>query len=529
MTAQPQAAPQAAPQSAPVNGNTHGVVVVHGQGADRQRAGFLSQVANGIADSLAEHAEHGGDVSREFSLDDNPATATIEAKAPDGTIHRYEFVEGFWDDAFPPPRPHAVFLWVYRNAWSQVRHTFEAVRDVANSRRGAELPDAQVSIPWVVNLLYGVQLVALLGLLLVGLVLAVPLSLILYVLRVLADTPGVRLFGFWNRLLDWIQTLDPFMTRVMGDSKRYVEHGMWSASARGRVERAATKLLAAGVDDLAIVAHSQGCGISYDALLEGSEIAEALDATQTKLTLVTLGSAMNRFYLLSEQAGGGFAGRFTGALDQRLSKRFADRGLAATPPPHERFYWLDIFARLDPVPAGGVSPELFAASRLDASQLKRRRVINFDNPIEDHGGYFTNLGLVVPRLIRSISGGEYPWPSTAGGGVSGGNWTALTAGKRVTKVAWLQTVRLVAVAAAIAHIAALWLVDGWRDTVGNVLEGINGGFLRLLESVPVLENVWQAGDGALEATSGRLLAVLGPIVLLLAAQRIVRQSVFTDL
>lgn len=523
------APPRAQPQPPQIETRTHGVVVVHGQGAGRQRAGFLSEVANGIADSLDEH---GGTVSREFSLDDRPATATIVAKAPDGTIHRYEFVEGFWDDAFPPPRPHAVFLWVFRNAWSQLAHTFEAVKDVANSRRGAEQPDAdpQVSIPWYVNLVYRVQLVALLGLLLVALVLAVPLSLILYVLRVLADTPGVRLFGFWDRLLDWIQTLDPFMTKVMGDSKRYVEHGMWSASARGRVERAAKKLLADDVDDLAIIAHSAGCGVAYDALLDGSELAAALDGTQTKLTLVTLGSAMNRYHLLSKQAGGGFARRYTGPLDQRLGKRSAEQVASSTPPPRERFYWLDIFARLDPVPAGGVRADLLAASQLDDSQLKRRRVINFDNPVEDHGGYFTNRGLVVPRLIRSISGGEYPWTSTAGGGDDGGDkWVARTARARVMKVAWLQTVRLAAVVAGIAHLAALWLIEGWRDTVGNVLEWMNGGLSRLIESLPLLENVWQSGEGDLATTSGRLLAVLGPLVLLLAAQRIVRLELFREL
>ena len=122
---------------------------------------------------------------------------------------------------------------------------------------------------------------------------------------------------------------------------------MWSASARGRVERAAKLLLDDGVDDLAVIAHSAGCGVAYDALLEGSEIAEALEGTQTKLTLVTLGSAMNRFYLLSTQADGRFARRYTGPLDQRLTKRSAQDAADDTPPPRERFYWLDIFARLD--------------------------------------------------------------------------------------------------------------------------------------------------------------------------------------
>jgi hypothetical protein len=143
----------------------HGVVAVHGQGANQLRGAFMVEVANGIADSLEKR---GGTVLRALLPEATPATGTIDVTPPHrGEPHRYEFVEAFWDDAFPPPRPEVVLRWVWRNAWRQVTHTWAALLDPTNAGRGATASaSAGVPLPWAVKALYVVQLQLLLLLLL---------------------------------------------------------------------------------------------------------------------------------------------------------------------------------------------------------------------------------------------------------------------------------------------------------------------------------------------------------------------------
>lgn len=76
-----------------------------------------------------------------------------------------------------------------------------------------------------------------------------------------------------------------------------------------------------------------------------------------------------------------------------------------------KFFWPDIYARFDPVPAGALEPEIERQAKVRPTQVKRRRVINLDNPLRDHSYYWLNKNLVMPRIARAINGGtEYPWP-----------------------------------------------------------------------------------------------------------------------
>lgn len=79
----------------------------------------------------------------------------------------------------------------------------------------------------------------------------------------------------------------------------------------------------------------------------------------------------------------------------------------------DSFFWLNVFARYDWVPAGGLEPGLFEATGVDCRQFKERIVINVDRPISDHHSYWDNHTLVWPRIVRAVCGGDYPWPRTA--------------------------------------------------------------------------------------------------------------------
>jgi hypothetical protein len=88
--------------------------------------------------------------------------------------------------------------------------------------------------------------------------------------------------------------------------------------------------------------------------------------------------------------------RFTRALDRQIVER--------------DFFWLDIYSRLDPVPAGDLDQAIINQLGIPAEKIKRRRVVNIDNPITDHDCYFPNKDEVMPRIARAINGGkEYPW------------------------------------------------------------------------------------------------------------------------
>jgi hypothetical protein len=517
----------------------HGVVVVHGQGADRPRGSFLASVANGIADTFELQ---GGTVERRYDLRGGPhARAVLEVTPPADTgapPRRYEFAEAYWDDAFPPPRPHIVYRWALVDGWRQVASTMRGwLSDPANDRRGEDAPDMEaLPLPRMVRTAYFVQVLLLRVLLVIGYILWLPAVGLLFVLSILGGTPGLRLWGLWDRLAEALQSLDPFLSEVMGDSQTYVEHGVWAASARGVVESATIEMLRdPGVAGVTLIAHSAGCGVVYDALLEGRAIPEVLGTLpegagsgrdggppSTRLTLVTVGSAINRYHWLSQHARTKVARRYVErAIDPRVT------GLAPGAPAtngdlsddekrrlQSQFCWVDIYARLDPVPAGRVRDEVLERARVHECQAKHRQVINVDNPIGDHGGYFENTGLVTPRLICAISGGADPWQLP-----SGKSWTFEGARRRVGRIAALQSVRLGLLLAAIAHVALLFFLDPYRAAFVRLRDWVVEQAVRL----PLLE----ASDEPVHALTTLLLA-LASVVLVLAVERLVRELFFRE-
>ena len=536
----------------------HGVVVVHGVSQGRTRGSFLAEVAEGVADVLDER---GGKVTRHFRAargehGDDVGTmprGTITAEPRGGAEaherHEYRFIEAFWDDAFPPPSRSNIAGRVLQVANSQVVQSLRALSDVSNGRRGEpqSSPTATsttVPVPPILRLIFGIELAVLFALVLVGWALAIPLTLAILLMVLLSETPGVRLFGLWDRVvIPFVDRLDPFLTQNLGDATTIVERGMWSANARRRVEISVEALLNEGVDDIAIVAYSGGAGIVFTALLEGSNIADQLAHSTTKLAFVSVGSGINRMHLIARKLEGHndvARNIVTLPFDSRLSERTVTS--VEDVQPRDRFYWIDIYARLDPIAAGRVREDIVIQTGIDPTQLKVRQVINFDTPHEDHGGYFSNADLVVPRLVRSISGGDYPWPAErpenapepqieasgdeADANDRSSNWPYLGARRRLQKLAILASVRALLVVGVVAHFVALRLSDDWLGKVERFLDRLDGWIVWLGERIPAIDWIWDNGESAAAVSSGQLLAVFGVLVIALAIDRLARFTLF---
>jgi hypothetical protein len=168
-----------------------------------------------------------------------------------------------------------------------------------------------------------------------------------------------------------------------------------------------------------------GAVVSYDALTEGGNIAQAVGRLaaedRKKITLVTVGGAVNRvFAMVPSPNGPKPKNRDKGEIkfnDLQISRPLAKEITGAgqgnrAAPLEDSFFWLDIFARRDPVPAGPLGGQIVANAGIDpVRQLKERMVINKDSMIFDHVAYWENRELVMPRIARAINGGtQYPWP-----------------------------------------------------------------------------------------------------------------------
>ena len=213
----------------------------------------------------------------------------------------------------------------------------------------------------------------------------------------------------------------PFAVYTIGDVKAVLDNPVAADAMRRSVEARVIEMLQDDeIESITIVAHSLGALISYDALTEGRPIDLFLRANPDRrrvpgsrewrrITWVTVGSATNRGYSMTRQpAGAHAADRFRSPIAESIRHPAGGEQDALS-----AFFWLNVFARYDWVPAGGLDPGLFEATAVDCRQFKERIVINVDRPISDHHSYWDNHEMVWPRIVRAICGGEYPWPRTA--------------------------------------------------------------------------------------------------------------------
>ncbi len=446
----------------PVISRRHGVVVVHGQG-DQRPGVTLAEAMNAVADFLEESGAQG--VKRHFTLANGHGRGRLDVTDPDGKTESFRCIEAYWADRFPPAAPGDVALWILRRGPRELGKMLSSWwRDPANDIRD-DLERSAFPASRFVSALFFIQLALVSAVIAIVYVLAWPLRIALYGLYSLAGAAGLAPFGAVARLARALHRLDPFFAGTLGDTWRFIEDGAWSTRMRAAVEDAIIELLQdEEIADLTIIAHSEGCALSYDALAAGvvGDFAEGLAAVP-RITLVTLGSGINRNF--------GLALRGRGPYQRRLAERPLDPRItgAGTLPPgspalRDRFYWVDLYARFDYVPSGAVLPEVLAAAKVDAVQVKTRKVINEDSLPGDHGAYFANRELVLPRLVRAIYGGEYPWDGTRP--------TEARIRRRNALVLWLQALRLGIGALALALVAFVALRDGAAGAVQDFLSAV---------------------------------------------------------
>lgn len=450
----------------------HGVVVVHGQVSQATECGQqLALVANGIADTL-ENA--GGTVQRSFLAAGGRATGSLRVTAPGGAAtEEFDFVEAYWAQSLPPASADVVARWILRRAPREAMTVVRGFwRNIANDRIEAG-PGGRSGYParaWL-RATFTIELAVLTVVIAVLAALSIVLSPLVYALYTLGGGGRSKAGGFLTSIFTALHQLDPFLSGVMGDSWRFVEDGMWSVNVRDVVENAVVGFYDdPDITDITIIAHSAGCGVSYDALALGRTTGDAAarNSPAKRLTLVTAGSAMNRFYALSKASKTSPYTRRLSAepLDPRITGVSKSGSFPATTADdvallQSRFYWLDIYARMDLVPGGGASDEVVAMAGIDPCQLKCRPVINEDSLVQDHFGYFSNTDLVVPRLIRAIYGGAYPWSGT------GRADTPAITGDRVSHrtraVATLQAIRMTVAGMVLGYAAFFVASRPFRD------------------------------------------------------------------
>lgn len=403
----------------------HGVIAIHGVEAEETKRGkLLANLTNSLADTLLESpaGEEPNQISptirREANFTDDPARVILKITAPDKSEATWDCREAFWAESFLAPRASSVLKWTIKLWAKQAGRIKEALlRDPVNQTNYRPPPPSGTSAEepvykprGLIKAIYRLELAVIVFLF-------TPLSLliipILYIAWPLYWLPQ---FGRVAKVIHKVlHSADAFMSDVLGDAKRLIEHGVWAASARGILERIIIDMLEDDkIADITIVAHSAGCVVSYDALRKGGPVAEAVGERENagksgkKLTLITVGSALKLVMGVARESNLYARTHFMEPIDERITGNDPKAKLSAEKL-REKFFWLDIRARLDPLTFLQMDAQLAEHAGVNDAQWKTREVINLDNILRDHTYYWMNRDLVIPRIARCINGGEYPW------------------------------------------------------------------------------------------------------------------------
>ena len=411
----------------------HGVIVTHGIGDNMKPGSLLADFTNSLADALMESPGKGGnpEIRREADLSGDPPSVTLQIKSPSGEKATWVCKEAFWGDAFPPPKASTVLWWLLtKNLSNQIQYVWEGIyKDPANDEtyipkedKGIEAKRHPRPPEWraktdqkssyiILSLKSASTPIWIISL-------AAIIYLFLFLIWICQFIPSI---GPWEKVLKWVRKFDPFLSNSLGDVQRYIEHGVWSANARARLEKVIIAMLKdqfGKVKDITIVAHSMGCVVAYDALAKGGRVADEAKRLESrgkskKITFVSVGSGINQvFRLAKDKKSKPYAQKqFERPLAKEITGHSGARGKTSKPL-EDKFFWLDIYARRDPVPAGDLDDDIIVQAKVDPErQVKRRKVINKDNIAVDHTSYWENKDTVMPRIARAINGGtEYPWP-----------------------------------------------------------------------------------------------------------------------
>jgi hypothetical protein len=364
-----------------------GVVFVHGVGGQR-KSDTLLDLGDPVFDWLQRwyaafdlgRDVHVGRTELSFTpVDvgqaDLPPWTRFEFTDAENDAWHWSLAEVWWAESNRKPDLATMLSW----SW---KHLLDIIAQLARSvlERVDRLlhPEGHPTQParWV----QAIDLANCVGLLILYPLLAVVGYALLVPLMVIAQIPIPT-------LQNWIllQLVQPLLVINAGEFRMYLEDEVQAANVRRRAADAVDWLVEQEhCSDVIIVAHSEGCVVSFGMLTDHEFRASAASVRK----FITLGAGLNKSWLIKPRL-------------KRLHGPLAGDIL-----------WLDFWASYDPVPAGKLDPprgvQIYAPTGQAAQQLGDSttpislQVTNDMNVLTDHGGYWHNDEQVVSRLVAEI-------------------------------------------------------------------------------------------------------------------------------
>jgi len=286
-------------------------------------------------------------------LAQRPARFTLDLGEVDGhAAQTWIFAEAWWAARVSAPNLDEMTWWGLKSAVVRSLRLAQVVVDTFRKLPGS--PKAIIELLSSILLFFGYVAAA---------ILSVPLILTLYLLAQIPGPVERAVMGLRNFVQDQI-----------GDFYAFMWDDIQAVHIRGSVAAAINFLVEKrGCERIAVVAHSQGTVVAYDALCSSAVLPADLARVKT---FITFGSALNN------------------AWDKRLvparTCRLRD-GLPAG------INWINVWSAYDPVSGGRLrTPDHIRRPDEDLE------VTNWMNVILDHGGYFTNREEFLSRLAQEL-------------------------------------------------------------------------------------------------------------------------------
>lgn len=404
-------------------GARHGVVFVHGVGTQRKSETLL-QLGLPLLDWLARWDAACG-ATRPHVQATELSFAPVDVGGPDdilphaaldvshgSTKDTWVFTEAWWASSNFAPGFGTMLAWSVRYLWDIIDHLWscaaQRVRRLLGHERDTTLPSAWARWVDLLNCL-GLLILYPLGAIL-GYVVLIPLMLLSQL-----PIPVLQNFVLTNMIR-------PFLVINAGEFRTYLTDDIQAANIHHRVERAVTWLChksGGACDDVTIVAHSEGCVVSFGMLSDPDPALKNVHAKVRKL--ITMGAGLNKSWQIAP------------ALERLHG------------PLPEHIHWVDLWGSYDPVPAGWLQPPRlpdgdWAPIFRPSEQLAREQgltrsanpdpynpsrkvkgrvqpqpvywpvsiqVTNAMNVVSDHGAYWANDEQVLVRLAAEIDAPFY--------------------------------------------------------------------------------------------------------------------------
>lgn len=286
-------------------------------------------------------------------LAERPARFTLDLEAVEGhPAQSWIFAEAWWAARLSAPNLDEMTWWGLKSAIVRSLRLAEVV--VASFRKLPQSPKAIIELVSSILLFLGYVAAA---------IVSIPLILGLYVLAQIPGPVERTVMGLRNFVQDQI-----------GDFYTFMWDDIQAVHIRGSVAAAIHFLVdKRGCERIAVIAHSQGTVVAYDALCSGAVLPADLARVKT---FVTFGAALNN------------------AWDKRLVPA---RTCRLSEPLPASINWVNVWSAYDPVSGG----QLHIPDHIRRPD-KEIEVTNGMNVILDHGGYFTNREEFLSRLAQEI-------------------------------------------------------------------------------------------------------------------------------